>query len=99
MTQCGVLAKKRRRLCLAGFRAMCATALLLSLWAGAVAAKEPAFKVLAFYSTAVEPDHVRTAKEALVFFRELAAKSNFAFDETTDWAKLNDNQLKQYQLI
>jgi type 1 glutamine amidotransferase len=59
----------------------------------------PAFKVLAFYSTDVEPDHVRTAKDALAFYQDLAAKNNFVFDVTTDWAKLNENDLKPYGLI
>ena len=62
-------------------------------------AAEPAFKVLAFYSTDVESDHVKTANDALAFYRDLAARSNFAFDVTTDWSKLNDNDLKSYQLI
>lgn len=70
----------------------------LACWAGA-AAREPTFRVLAFYSTDVEPDHVHTAKDALAFYQELAAKNNFTFDETTDWGKLNDDELKQYQLI
>jgi uncharacterized protein len=61
--------------------------------------KEPEFKVLAFYSTDVEPDHVKTAKDALGFYQELAAKNNFVLDTTTDWGKLNDNDLKPYRLI
>src|SRR5580692_13089879 len=83
----------------AAFRALLLGALLLLFWNIVAVAQEPAFKVLAFYSTDVEPDHVHTAKDALGFFRELAAKNNFTFDETTDWGKLNDNELKQYQLI
>lgn len=99
MKQNGVYSKGRRRNCLGvGFSVFCAAAFLL-LFCQGTAAKAPAFKVLAFYSTDVEPDHVHTAKDALVFFRELAAKNNFTFDETTDWGKLNDNDLKQYQLI
>jgi hypothetical protein len=66
---------------------------------GATVAKEPAFKVLAFYSTDVEPDHVRTANDALAFFRELAAKDDFTIDATTDWGKLNKYDLKPYRLI
>src|SRR6202044_1375258 len=103
MTPPEVCTKKRRPIRptggIAGFCALCVTALLVFLWAGTAGAKEPAFKVLAFYSTDVEPDHVHTAKDALVFFREVAAKNNFTFDETTDWSKLNDNDLKPYQLI
>ena len=55
---------------------------------------EPAFKVLAFYSTNVEPDHVHVANDALALLQELAAKDNFVFDTTTDWDKLNDEGLE-----
>src|SRR5580704_4332788 len=57
------------------------------------------FQVLAFYSTDVESDHVKTANDALDFYRGLAAKNNFVFDATTDWGKLNDKDLKLYNLI
>lgn len=70
------------------------------LLGGSIAlAQAPAFRALAFYSTNVEPDHVRTGNEGLAFFRELAAKDNFVFDTTTDWDKLNDGDLKPYQVI
>jgi uncharacterized protein len=62
-------------------------------------AAEPAFKVLAFYSNDVEPDHVKTANEALAFYKGLAAKHNFTLDATTDWTRLNENDLKPYRLI
>lgn len=62
-------------------------------------AKEPEFKVLAFYSTDVEPDHVKTAKDALAFYGELATKNNFVLDTTTDWTKLNESDLKPYRMI
>jgi type 1 glutamine amidotransferase len=74
----------------------------LVLWAACSATavpSGPAFKVLAFYSTNVEPDHVHVANDALVFFKDLAAKNNFVFDATTDWGKLNDKDLKSYQVI
>jgi type 1 glutamine amidotransferase len=100
MTLSNVRGRKRRRLFLVtGIRALSAAAILLLFWNGQAAAKEPAFRVLAFYSTDVESDHVHAAKDALVFFRDLAAKNSFTFDETTDWKKLNDMELEQYQLI
>ena len=92
----------RRRLLgfsIAAFRSICAAALLLFFWNAGVSAQTPAFRALAFYSTNVEPDHVRTGNEGLAFFKELAAKDNFVFDTTTDWDKLNDNDLKPYQVI
>lgn len=75
-------------------------AFLATLFCSKIAmAQTPAFRALAFYSTNVEPDHVRTGNEGLAFFREAAAKDDFVFDTTTDWDKLNDNDLKAYQVI
>ena len=75
-------------------------AVLLVLFSdGTVAANDPVFKVLAFYSTDVERDHLHSANDALAFYRDLAAKNNFVLDATTDWSKLNEKDLKPYQLI
>jgi YVTN family beta-propeller protein len=57
------------------------------------------FKVLAFYSPHVELDHVLFAESALKFFTASATKDGFTFDATTDWANLNDEYLKPYQLV
>ena len=57
------------------------------------------FHVVAFYSPTAEPDHVQFAEGALKYFSVLAAKSNFTFDSTTDWANLNAAYLKKYQLV
>jgi hypothetical protein len=89
----------RRIYLVAGFRLLLVTAFLPLFWNTPALAQEPAFKVLAFYSTDVEPDHVHTANDALVFYRALATKNNFTFDATTDWTKLNETDLKPYRLI
>jgi YVTN family beta-propeller protein len=80
------------------------SALLLSLVAilcSAIpsGAQQPRFKVLAFYSTNVEPDHVQFAEGALKFFAAHAASDNFTFDSTTDWDRMNDASLKAYQVV
>ncbi len=80
-------------------RTFCAMAFFLCAGTTGAMAQKPAFRALAFYSTNVEPDHVRTGNEGLAFFRDLAARNNFVFDTTTDWDKLNDNDLKPYQVI
>src|SRR5882757_1290260 len=54
------------------------------------------FHVVAFYSSTTEPDHVQFAEGALKFFSDLAARSNFTFESTTDWANMNDVYLKKY---
>ncbi len=77
--------------------------LLLSLTVlfspNAALAQQPRFKVLAFYSTSVEPDHLLFAESALKFFSEAAQKNNFTFDSTTRWDDMNDSNLGQYQVI
>jgi type 1 glutamine amidotransferase len=79
--------------------AVMAMAVCLGALSSGALAQKPAFRALAFYSTNVEPDHVRTGNEGLAFFRDLAAKNNFVFDATTDWDKLNDADLKPYPVI
>jgi YVTN family beta-propeller protein len=61
--------------------------------------QQPHFRVLAFYSENVEPDHMQFAEGAAKFFGEIASKEHFAFEATTDWGKLNDANLKQYQVV
>ncbi len=100
MKQANISGCPRRGICsVTGFQKLFAVALVLLIWNTAAVAQEPAFKVLAFYSTDVEPDHVHTADDALAFYRALAAKNNFIFDATTDWTKLNETDLKTYRLI
>jgi YVTN family beta-propeller protein len=62
-------------------------------------AQSPRFKVLAFYSTSVEPDHVQFAEAALKFFAARAASDNFTFESTTDWERMNDAYLRAYQVV
>jgi YVTN family beta-propeller protein len=62
-------------------------------------AQQAQFRVLAFYSPKAELDHVQFAESALKFFAGAAAKDNFTFDSTTDWADLNAANLKKYQIV
>ncbi|MGN8072393.1 ThuA domain-containing protein [Mucilaginibacter sp. 22184] len=57
------------------------------------------FKMLALYTTTVESDHVDFANDAIKYFTDLAAKDDFTFEATTNWKNLNDENLKNYQLI
>jgi uncharacterized protein len=67
--------------------------------AKATEAQRSPFRVLAFYSPTAELDHVQFAESALKFFSSIAAKDNFTFDSTTDWAALNPENLKKYQVV
>jgi type 1 glutamine amidotransferase len=62
-------------------------------------AQSSKFKVLALYSTTVESDHVDFANDAIKFYTKMAAEKDFVFDVTTDWEKLNDENLKNYQVV
>ena len=69
----------------------------LSPWT--VLAQATRFKVLAFYSETTEPDHVDFARDAVKFLATRAARERFAFEATTQWEDLNDDRLKDYQLV
>jgi type 1 glutamine amidotransferase len=67
-------------------------------WGRFAAAQAPP-KVLVFFSLNVEADHVLFAADALRFFAEIADRNNFRVEATTNWADLNDENLKQYPLV
>jgi type 1 glutamine amidotransferase len=62
-------------------------------------AQGDSFRVLAFYSTNVEHDHVAFAEQALQFFASRATKDHFIFESTTRWDDLTEPSLKQYRVI
>jgi uncharacterized protein len=74
-------------------------AMLWSTMHNSVSASVAPYKVLALYTTDVEPDHVHFANDALKFFGALAEKNNFTLESSTDWSKLNDKNLGQYRAI
>jgi type 1 glutamine amidotransferase len=57
------------------------------------------FGALTFYSTTVESDHIKFAKVALVFLRELSEKEHFTLDVTTNWNDLNATNLMKYRVV
>ncbi len=62
-------------------------------------AQFPRFKVLAFYSNRVEPDHVAFAKDAIAFFKELTEGDGFVFDTTSNMDDLSSPKIRNYQLL
>jgi uncharacterized protein len=56
-------------------------------------------RVLAFYSTDVERDHVDFALEALGFYSGAALHGHYGFAATTRWDDLNPERLKDVDLI
>jgi type 1 glutamine amidotransferase len=71
----------------------------LLMFGQTVPAQTPKFKVLAFYSTKVESDHVDFAKDAIKFYTKMAADKGFAFDTTQNWNDLNTENLKNYKMV
>lgn len=61
--------------------------------------QNPRYKVIAFYTTTVESDHVDFARDALVFFSKLSKEKDFEFDSTTEWSNTNTAFLSGYQLV
>src|SRR5882762_107612 len=62
-------------------------------------AQAPKFRVLALYSTNVESDHVDFAMQAMKFYSRFAVEKGFALDTTSHWEDLNDEKLKNYQVV
>jgi type 1 glutamine amidotransferase len=62
-------------------------------------AQQTTFKVLAFYSTGVEKDHVLFAEDAIRFYTGLAHKDGFDFAATTDWDDLSEARLHDTQVV
>lgn len=78
----------------------CIVLMTLFFASGAPASEQfPRFKVLAFYSTRVEGDHVRFAMDAIRFFKDLTEGDGFVFDTTSTMDDLNDNKLKDYSVV
>ena len=71
----------------------------LQLSTGVVVAQQIRFKVLAFYSETTEQDHVQFARDAVKFLDACAEREHFTIETTTNWADLNDERLKSYQLV
>ena len=59
----------------------------------------PPPRVLVFFSLNVEADHVLFATDALKFLAAEADRHDFRLDATSNWADMNDENLKQYKLV
>jgi type 1 glutamine amidotransferase len=59
----------------------------------------PQARVLVFFSLSAESDHVLFATDALRFLAEAGDRHNLRVEATSNWADLNEENLKQYQLM
>ena len=73
--------------------------LLVSLLALTAHAQKPKFNVIAFYTGKNDQAHVSFVHEANVWFAKAAKEYNFTYDSTANWANLNTDYLKKYQVV
>ncbi|HEY4670868.1 MAG TPA: glycoside hydrolase family 88 protein, partial [Gemmatimonadaceae bacterium] len=59
----------------------------------------PAFRVLAFFTAKEDQAHISFVHEAVRWFPQTAAEYNFRFDTTSDWRRLNQSVLSNYEVV
>ncbi len=71
------------------------------LWAASLHAQTtaPRFKVLAFYTGRNDQAHISFVGEARQWFPKTADEYHFGFEATTNWSRLNANELTHYQVV
>jgi uncharacterized protein len=74
-------------------------ALILCCFTLTAGHREPAFKVIAFFTAKEDQAHISFVHEAERWFPEMAAKYNFSFDTTSNWHNLNSGFLADYQIV
>jgi uncharacterized protein len=57
------------------------------------------FKVIGFHTGKQDQAHISFLHEATKWFPAMGKKYNFTFDSTANWSNLNDEFLKQYQVV
>src|SRR6478752_2757146 len=62
-------------------------------------AQKPKFKVIAFYTGKNDQAHVSFVHEANLWFPKMAKAYHFSYDSTANWANLNIEYLKKYQVV
>jgi uncharacterized protein len=73
--------------------------MVMAFLASAGLSQQSRFRVLAFYSTNVEQDHVDFALQAIPFFARMAKRDGFEFESTANWNDMNPEVLKRYQVV
>jgi hypothetical protein len=55
--------------------------------------------IVAFFTGREDLAHISFLKEAVPYFKDLSNRNQYAFDTTSNWTNLNDEYLRQCQLI
>lgn len=83
------------------FRRLFTFVFLLSLnSSGSLAqSSQPAFKVIAFYTSRNDLAHISFVREANRWFAQMASKNGFVYDSTNNWNNLNTQFLSSYTVV
>ncbi len=57
------------------------------------------FNVIGFYTAESDLAHISFVNEAIPWFKQAAQKNNFRFESTNQWKNLNEEFLKNYQVV
>jgi type 1 glutamine amidotransferase len=74
-------------------------AFIFALGSVSVSGQQEPIRVLAFYSTQVEQDHVDFAMQAISFFQGIAERDHLDFKTTSNWDDLNPTVLKNCRVV
>lgn len=61
--------------------------------------RQPAFRVIAFFTAKNDLAHISFVHEANQWFPKLAAQHNFSYDTTSNWQNLRADFLARYQVV
>ena len=73
--------------------------LVLAFFALNARAAEPAFKAIAFYTGRSDQAHISFVREASQWFPKMAQAHAFSYESTTNWSRLNKENLSHYQVV
>src|SRR5674476_474016 len=72
--------------------------LTLCFWSLQIA-RQPVFRVIAFYTAKNDQAHISFVHEANRWFAKAANQYNFNYDSTNNWNDMNDSFLARYQVV
>src|SRR5690348_11927693 len=81
------------------WNAMAVVALLMLSAGKSVAQHSGMFKVIGFFTGKHDAAHISFVHEANQWFTKAAGDNHFAYDSTQNWDNLNNDFLKNYQVV
>src|SRR5512145_449200 len=62
-------------------------------------ARQPLFRVIAFYTATSDQAHISFVHEANRWFSKISVEKGFVYDSTHNWNNLNPDFLSKYQVV